>query len=289
MLPAGQRLDAHGLTPADAELRLVLEHDLAHLEAAPELAGEHQAVDGVVVAGRGVDLHRPLRLLGAVERHVGAAQELVGARAVLRVARHADARPHVDHDPVDRERVLERRDERVGDRDARLGARGAAEQDRELVAAQAHQHVLLRQGRGQARRHVLQQPVARGVPERVVDGLEVVEVDDHQRDLLAVPGGVHPRLEALAEREAVRQPGEGVVHRAVGVARGLARADVDGQERQPAQRHEREVRLGRGRHDRGEREHEAGRDHLEGEVGAEVADRRLADQQRRRRARRARG
>ena len=58
------------------------------------------------------------------------------------------------------------------------------EQDRELVAAQAGRGVGRAQGRLQALADLGQQLVARGVPERVVDRLEVVEVHEQDRDRL---------------------------------------------------------------------------------------------------------
>ena len=67
----------------------------------------------------------------------------------------------------------------------------------ELVAADAADRVAGAQLLGEALRHFLQHRVARGVPRRIVDRLEAVEVDEHHRGLLAV---------ALAERERLGQP-----------------------------------------------------------------------------------
>ena len=53
------------------------------------------------------------------------------------------------------------------------------------------------------------------VPVDVVDRLEAVEIDEQDRQHLARTGAPHERvLEALEEQDAVRQPGQGVVHRA---------------------------------------------------------------------------
>ena len=52
------------------------------------------------------------------------------------------------------------------------------EQDAELVAAEPGRRVAVAQAAAQPGRHLPEQRVAGGVPEAVVDGLEVVEVDE---------------------------------------------------------------------------------------------------------------
>jgi len=64
----------------------------------------------------------------------------------------------------------------------------------------------------QARRDPAQQPVAGGMPERVVDELEVVEVDEQQRDgALALARAGDRRAQPGVELRAVREPGQRVV------------------------------------------------------------------------------
>ena len=55
-------------------------------------------------------------------------------------------------------------------------------------------------------------PVAGAVPERVVDRLEVVEVEEEHRDArpAAAPAGEGP-LDVVAEEDPVREPGQRVV------------------------------------------------------------------------------
>ena len=77
--------------------------------------------------------------------------------------------------------------------------------------------------------HLGQQLVARGVPERVVDRLEVVEVHEQDRGVLVVARlAVECVLDAVAEQRAVGEPGDGVVERLVGelLLELLALADV---------------------------------------------------------------
>ncbi len=92
---------------------------------------------------------------------------------------------------------------------------GVLQQQGELVAAQAGHRVALAGHRPQAGGHLHQQLVARGVPEPVVDVLEVVQVAEHHRQLAraAAAQGV---VQAVAEQPAVGQPGQRVVQGLVG-------------------------------------------------------------------------
>src|SRR6266850_2434643 len=66
----------------------------------------------------------------------------------------------------------------------------------------------------QARGDDLEERVADVVAERVVDGLEVVEVEEEKRAALLVPARMRDRLaRALGEHRPVRQPGQRVVVR----------------------------------------------------------------------------
>ena len=200
MLPARERLDARGTAAGERELRLVLELDLAGADPAPQLAGEHQPVDAVVVVGGGIDLDRVLGGLGAVERDVGSAEELLRVVAVLGVAGDADARADVQQDPVELERRVERRDDALGDLPAVRAVARADEQHGELVAAQAGERVARSHGVAQAAGDLLQQPVAVGVAERVVDRLEIVEVDDHEHERWRRGGAAGTRAARAAAR-----------------------------------------------------------------------------------------
>ena len=74
-----------------------------------------------------------------------------------------------------------------------------------------------------------QQLVAGRVAERVVDLLEAVEIDQHQREALAVAALARERvLDAVAQQHAVGEAGERVVMRHVGdlVGAALALGDV---------------------------------------------------------------
>ena len=91
------------------------------------------------------------------------------------------------------------------------------EQDAELIAAQACQHV----GRADVVLHELRDPqqqfVAGGMPEGVVDDVELVEIEVQQRMRLFIVlmRGLERRHQTVLELTAVDQAGNGIVRRLV--------------------------------------------------------------------------
>ena len=105
----------------------------------------------------------------------------------------------------------------------------AVEQDGELVAAEAGDRVGRAHRRLEPPRDLLQDRVAGRVAEAVVDGLEVVEVDEHDADRRASATRAHDRvLDAVGEQRAVGEARDRVVERLVRelVLERLALADV---------------------------------------------------------------
>ncbi len=95
-----------------------------------------------------------------------------------------------------------------------LGRSGleVVEQHEELVAAVAGEHPPRLLDAPEPGGDPAQQPVARHVPERVVDELEVVEIDEQQRDgVLALARAGHGGAQPRVELRAVREPGQRVV------------------------------------------------------------------------------
>ena len=216
MLPAHQRLDRVHPVGGQVELRLVVQHELAVDDRAPQVEREPQALDGVPVVPRGVDGAALARLLGQVHRDVGAAQERRGVVAVLGRDGDADADVGGELVALDGDRLVQRLQQVAGGGD-RLGLPGARQQHRELVAAEPRQGVLRPQRRGEPARRALQQQVAEVVAEGVVDVLEAVEVEQQQPDGALAAGEPPPSsaLQPVVEQRAVGQAGEGVVARLV--------------------------------------------------------------------------
>ncbi len=97
----------------------------------------------------------------------------------------------------------------AGPRRRRSSAPAAVHQQQELVAALAREDVAAADELGDAARRLAQHLVTGGVAERVVDELEVVEIEVEEGDGLARAAG--PRevgAQLLLELGAVRQAGE---------------------------------------------------------------------------------
>jgi len=221
MLPTDQRLDTDDPVEVEVDDRLEVQDELVVLDRAFELLAAVQALDRLDVHVVGEE-HAAVRAggLGRVHRQVGVAQQIRSGRG----GRDPDRRAQVQalafehhgggqhgEDPV-HEGV------QVGHLDR---------QDRELVAAQARDGVARAQRVAQPLAGDLQQPVTGGVAERVVDPLEVVEVEE--RDHRGLTAG--QRLgDAALEQRAVRETRERVLEREpaqLGIARAAAAGAVE--------------------------------------------------------------
>ncbi len=214
-VPAQQGFDlAH---PAAAGLRddLVCKPEFAGPDGLAQGAVDHQRVAGGRVHGVAEKAQlAPARLLGLVHGDVGVAQQGVAVRAVARIAGQADAGRHGHRVVRQVEARPHGRQDAFG---ASLGRRATValkvgQHGDELVAAEAGQHVLRPQQRLQAPGHLAQQLVAGAVAERIVDALELVEVDEQQR--AGAPGRAGPG-------DVLLQPGR------QGVAVAQARDGID--------------------------------------------------------------
>ena len=214
-MPADEGLDADRVAAREGQDRLVGQQQL--------LAGEGVAqqvldlhVRAQFLAQAGVEhLQSPAAgALGLVHRQVGLAQHRLGVAVGVPRDGHADACQHRDFGGAQRERLLEGVEDPSGE-SHRLGlALDFLGQDHELVAAQAGDRVAVAHQLGQALGDGNQQPVAGVVAEVVVDGLELVQVDEqHRQDAFRAVQPRHRLMGAVHQQHPVRQPGEGVVHR----------------------------------------------------------------------------
>src|SRR5690242_14192349 len=130
------------------------------------------------------DLERipPVPLRG-VERAVGPLEQRLGRRGVALAERDADAGRHLDRRVAREERRAHRGDDLARDEAALLARVDALEDDDELVAGEPRDEIGGPHRRREAPRELAQHVVAGRVPERVVDALEAVDVEEQQRDL----------------------------------------------------------------------------------------------------------
>ena len=212
MVPAQQRLDAAHLPGGDIDLRLVVQLQLLALHGAAQGVFQLQRAQRLRLhLGREKAERGTAVALGAVHGHVGGLGEGVEVLSVAGVQGDAHRRRHGQLVVADLIRLAEGFEQLA--RHARGALRvGAGQQQHEFVAAQARHGVVLAHHGAQAVADLDQQRIAHAVPQRVVDVLEVIEVDEHHRQRCAGAGRfAYGLLAALGQQRAVGQAGQGVV------------------------------------------------------------------------------
>ena len=213
--PPQERFGADDGAGLEVEDRLVVHDELVALERAAKLRLELEAlrdlVDHRVVEEVPAGLPVLLRL---VHRGVGVAEQhhRIGVLGRVGLHRH-DADAHRQHRvvAVEHDRRLDRVADLLGDPGGVVDRLQSFAEDHELVAAGSRDGVRRASRAGEAVRDLDQHVVAGRVAEGVVHPLELVEVAEEQRQHVARSRGVRERdVEAVHQRDAVRQPGERV-------------------------------------------------------------------------------
>jgi hypothetical protein len=210
MVPAKQRLEAGNDAGRKGDERLIIDFEFAGCERVAQI--EFQRAAGSK-AGVHIGLEKakdaPAVFLGLIERHVGVPQKLIGGLAIG--WRKPDAGAGSDHDllTLDSVRLAQARHDAFG-QGARLVRPGEPHlQNREFVAAKARDHVGGAHARAQALRHRLQKPVAGGVPQGVVDVLELIEIEIKNGDYFRIPAHAQQGfVQALVKQHPVWQTGQ---------------------------------------------------------------------------------
>jgi hypothetical protein len=167
--------------------------------------------------------------LRPVEGEVGALEQAIRVGAVARRHRDADAGADGEQLPLDHVGAADQVDDAARQDPGLLEVRYAALDHDELVSADARDGIAGTERGAEALGDLGQKGIADRVTQRVVDGLEPVEV--HQEHRAGAVGGLHLDegiLQAVAQVQAVRQAGQGVearplAGRALG---GAAQGDV---------------------------------------------------------------
>ena len=178
MIPAYQGLEAADFLARQVDDRLVVQLEFACRQRLAQVllhdaAGLHlQVHHGFEEAERAAAV-----ALGAVEREVGVAQQFVGVRSVAGADRNADA--DADHGllAVDVIGLAQRVDDALRQRSGLGGVRDRGLHDHEFIAAHPRDGVGLANEAAQPLGDDPEQLVAAGMAERIVDGLELIEVE----------------------------------------------------------------------------------------------------------------
>ena len=116
-------------------------------------------------------------ILGAIEGQVRVLEQLVGAFTVGGRDRHADAGGDAHLVIAEVERGADRGNDARGERGGRHRLIGGDLHDRELVATQPCDRIAFPDAALEAIANGLQQSITGGVPQRIVDHLEAVEIE----------------------------------------------------------------------------------------------------------------
>ena len=150
---------------------------------------------------------RAAEVLRAVHRGVGIAQDFVGQVMAVVADRNADARREYKFGFAQREGLGHRGEDALRDLHSGRRERHVFQQDRELVAGQPCDHVLVAHAGEQPARDFLQDGVADEMAEVVADDLEAVHVHEQQRaaSFEVAPDEAEHAFEAIAQIAAIGQ------------------------------------------------------------------------------------
>ncbi len=221
--PALRMLPAHqGFGPDDPcvlfQLRLEAEHELAVLQALANLRFQAQTFLYRQLHARVEEAQGVLAGdLGLVHRHVGALHQLVTAAGLAAEQHHADAGAAVQAEFVEAVRAIQRVQQLHADvfglgRGAQWVVAEVLQHHHEFVTAEARDRVAGAHLGMQSLGGDAQDLVAGLVAMQIVDVLEVVQIDEHQRaQLVAAPAGGHGLVQAIEQQPAIGQTGQRIV------------------------------------------------------------------------------
>ena len=245
MGPAEQTFDGDDLAGPQIELRLVVQHELMFVDRGTQFFQQQQPVSALVEV-RLVDRKRNAAQLGPVHRDIRAPQQAGAVGGISGRKRDADARADAGAHRIQDEGLGQPVRQPLGDRGGVVGVCVHEHHD-ELVTSQPDKQVGLAQAGRQARAQLLEELVAGGMAEGVVDLLEMVEVDEEEGKGSRLRGRCvvvcEERVKHGGQTPSVAQTGELIGDRLVAAflaegphpAHGQNQPDADKQERGSSQ------------------------------------------------------
>ena len=189
MAPAQQRLDAGDRAGVQIDLGLVMQQQLVALQRVPEVRLHREPLDR---PGPGVAGEEPETVLAValdqIHRPVGVPGQGPDVGAVGRIDRHADRGRDVTFVTAELDRLAQRSQQIACNAFDVLARCDILQKQDELVAAEPGHHVASPHAAPQPDADLGQQPVARVMPEGIVDDLEAVEIDEQHGQLPVVRG-----------------------------------------------------------------------------------------------------
>ena len=213
MSPTDQRLGPEDLAGAHVEFRKVVQYQRAVIAVDDPFEVQLDIVaDGVLLGHLRVEGYNRISAdaFGRDDSLIGATQYVRGS--VPAGFGHADTNTHCAGDglAVDLHLLVNALLQLSGQCLGRLGAQRLFRHDDELVTAETGDDRGIVSGVAQELREYFDEPVAGLVAEVIVDRLEAIQVDKHQRDWTG-PARSKALVETRDQRPAVQQPGEVVM------------------------------------------------------------------------------
>ena len=224
MIPARQRLEAGDRAIFQPHDRLVQDGDFLALDGAAQFGFQRQPVGLARAHRRLVDVDAVAAdALGMIHRQLGVLDDLVGQLRLRIAEREADRGGEENLAVVEGDRRADGLADGFGEGGDARRVLFRHQDQAELVAGEPRQRVLRLEDAGQPPRQRQQDRIADRDADGIVDLLEAVEIDHHQRrpQVRHGLGEIGHRAEAVDEQFAVRQAGEIVMHanRAAGAPR----------------------------------------------------------------------
>jgi hypothetical protein len=212
VVPTGQGLEADDAVVIEVDDRLVVHDDLGSGHGPPQVGfGLEPGDRGGMHLGLEVLVAVLAAFFGPAHGQIGVAQELTGGDG-RPVEGDADAHRGRHLGGADHQRMAERVEDAPGEVGGDIDPLHVLDENGELVPAQPRRGVGSPEALHQAFAHRLEQLVTGAVPETVVDGLEVVQVQEQHREVPAgAPETRHGVPESVPEEGLVGQPGQRIV------------------------------------------------------------------------------
>ena len=210
MVPAQQRFQPDHPPGIKFDLRLIEQFELVVLDGRMQAFADGDPFAHLLIEFANMEAEAGAALiLGAIERQVGFGHHRLGVGDVSAIGNHADAGAGVNLIAVDGDR---RRNRSADLCRQRLGAGNVAHvllQQRELIAAKAGDHIGIAHAVLQPVGDDFQENVAGGMPQRIVDILEMIEIEiKHRESMSAAFGARKGQLQPVEKRDAIGQAGQ---------------------------------------------------------------------------------
>ena len=213
MLPADQRFHCGGLTGIGAYFRLIVQRELDLLDRFANTGLKRQRLKRFLVQAWLEEL--PVvapAFLRQIHRRIGIANERIWRLAISWKDTDADRRGNGQHLIFERKRLADGLGNFFSDRRDVLGVGECVKYHEKFIATETTHQIDSAQARLQPRCDFLQQFITRVMPQRVVDGFEIIEIDKHDPDFrLIAPRTRENVLYAVQKQRTVGKMRQGIV------------------------------------------------------------------------------